>query len=94
MRIRQGGAVTAASLIDRVQPEYPVEAKAQHISGNVRRHAILALTELWQAWKCCQATRCWPKQLGGAVRQWRYRPTTWNGDPVEVDTTIDVVFSQ
>jgi len=28
-----------------------------------------------------------------AVRKWRYAPTTWNGQPVEVDTTIDVIFS-
>jgi protein TonB len=28
-----------------------------------------------------------------AVRQWRYQPTLLNGEPVEVDTTIDVVFS-
>src|SRR5229473_2162923 len=26
-----------------------------------------------------------------AVRQWRYQPTLLNGDPVEVDTTIDVI---
>ncbi len=28
-----------------------------------------------------------------AVRQWRYQPTLLNGDPVEVDTMISVVFS-
>ena len=28
-----------------------------------------------------------------AVRQWRYRPTQLNGEAVEVDTTIDVIFS-
>jgi protein TonB len=28
-----------------------------------------------------------------AVRQWRYQPTLLNGEPVEVDTTVDVVFS-
>ena len=28
-----------------------------------------------------------------AVRQWRYRPTLLNGEAVEVDTTIDVIFS-
>jgi protein TonB len=27
------------------------------------------------------------------VRQWRYRPTFLNGEPVEVETTIDVVFN-
>jgi protein TonB len=28
-----------------------------------------------------------------AVRQWRYQPTLLNGEPVDVDTTIDVIFS-
>ena len=28
-----------------------------------------------------------------AVRQWRYQPTLLNGEPVEVDTEIDVIFS-
>jgi len=28
-----------------------------------------------------------------AVKEWRYKPTTLNGEPVEVDTTIDVVFT-
>jgi protein TonB len=28
-----------------------------------------------------------------AVRQWKYHPTLLNGEPVEVDTTIQVVFS-
>ena len=28
-----------------------------------------------------------------AVKQWRYQPTLLNGDPVEVDTEIDVIFS-
>jgi periplasmic protein TonB len=28
-----------------------------------------------------------------AVSHWRYRPTLLNGEPVEIDTTIDVIFS-
>src|SRR3984893_5534113 len=28
-----------------------------------------------------------------AVRQWRYQPTLLNGEPVEVDTTVDLIFS-
>jgi protein TonB len=28
-----------------------------------------------------------------AVKQWRYKPTQLNGDPVEVDTTIQVTFT-
>lgn len=28
-----------------------------------------------------------------AVKEWRYKPTLLNGEAVEVDTTVDVVFS-
>jgi periplasmic protein TonB len=28
-----------------------------------------------------------------AVKQWRYEPTLLNGEPVQVDTTISVVFT-
>ncbi len=28
-----------------------------------------------------------------AVRQWRFQPTLLNGEPVEVDTTISVIFN-
>jgi protein TonB len=28
-----------------------------------------------------------------AVRQWRYKPYMLNGEPVEVGTTINVVFT-
>ena len=41
-RIRLGGNVEAASLINRVLPEYPAIARAAHISGTVVLHAIIA----------------------------------------------------
>ena len=28
-----------------------------------------------------------------AVKQWRFKPTLLNGDPVEVDTSITVTFT-
>ena len=31
--------------------------------------------------------------ISDAIRQARYRPWTLNGEPVEVETTINVVFS-
>jgi hypothetical protein len=27
-----------------------------------------------------------------AVKKWKYSPTTLNGSPVEVDTTIQVIY--
>jgi protein TonB len=38
-----------------------------------------------------------PEQLADAaikaVKKWKYTPTLFNGEPVEVDTTISVVFT-
>src|SRR5258708_39176345 len=41
-RIKQGGAVTAASLINKVTPAYPPLARQTRISGTVRLHAIIS----------------------------------------------------
>src|ERR1700740_2356824 len=43
-RIRQGGAVQAALLVNKVQPVYPPLARQTRISGTVRLHAIISKT--------------------------------------------------
>ena len=92
-RIRQGGAVTAVALINRVQPEYPQIAKDERLSGTVRLHAIIdkegGIRELRVITGKCSLARA----SVDAVRKWRYRQTLLNGEPIEVDTTIDVIFS-
>jgi periplasmic protein TonB len=92
-RIRQGGAVTAASLINRVQPNYPPLARQTRISGTVRLHAIISKDGSVQQLEVLSGHPLLVQAALDAVRQWRYRPTTLNGEPVEVDTTIDVIFS-
>jgi len=92
-RIRQGGAVTAASLINRVQPNYPPLARQTRISGTVRLHAIISKEGTVQQLEVLSGHPLLVQAALDAVRQWRYRPTTLNGEPVEVDTTIDVIFS-
>jgi protein TonB len=92
-RIRQGGAVTQASLINRVQPNYPPLARQTRISGTVRLHAIISKDGTVQQLEVLSGHPLLVQAALDAVRQWRYRPTTLNGEPVEVDTTIDVIFS-
>jgi protein TonB len=92
-RIRQGGAVTAASLINRVQPNYPPLARQTRISGTVRLHAIISKEGTVQQLEVLSGHPLLVQAALDAVRQWRYRPTQLNGEPVEVDTTIDVIFS-
>ena len=92
-RIRQGGAVQAAKLVNRVQPQYPPLARQTRISGTVRLHALISKDGSVQQLEVMSGHPLLVQAALDAVRQWRYQPTTLNGEPVEVDTTIDVIFS-
>lgn len=92
-RIRQGGAVQAAKLINRVQPVYPPLARQTRISGTVRLHAIIAKDGSIKELEVMSGHPLLVRAAMDAVQQWKYQPTLLNGEPVEVDTTIDVIFS-
>jgi len=92
-RIRQGGNVTAAKLVNRVQPLYPPLARQTRISGTVRLHAIIGKNGAVEQLEVMSGHPLLVQAALDAVRQWKYQATTLNGEPVEVDTTIDVIFS-
>ena len=92
-RTRVGGAVQAAKLVNRVQPIYPPLARQTRISGTVRLHAIIAKNGSVEQLTVESGHPLLVQSALDAVRQWRYQPTLLNGDPVEVDTEIDVIFS-
>ena len=91
-RIRLGGTVAAAKLIHKVVPKYPPQARDEGLQGTVRFHAIVAKDGTIRQLRLEKGV-CSLAQAGyDAVRRWRYAVTTLNGEPVEVDTTIDVIF--
>src|SRR5580658_2497406 len=92
-RIRQGGSVQAALLINRVQPVYPPLARQTRISGTVRLHAIISKSGSVESLEVISGHPLLVRAAMDAVQQWKYKPTLLNGEPVEVDTTIDVIFS-
>ena len=92
-RITRGGNVQAAMLVNRVTPQYPPLARQTRISGTVRLHALIAKDGTVQQLEVLSGHPLLVQAALDAVRQWRYRPTLLNGEPVEVDTTIDVIFS-
>jgi TonB family protein len=92
LRIRVGGNVQVASLVHKVQPIYPDEARAAHLSGSVILHVIIAIDGTLQAITIDRGDPVLGKAAVDAVRQWRYKPTLLNGKPVEVDTTITIEF--
>jgi len=91
--IRVGGNVQAARIINRVQPAYPEKARKDGITGTVRLHVILAKDGTMKELELVSGHPLLAQAALDAVRQWRYQPTLLNGSPVEVDTTIDVIFA-
>ena len=92
-RIRVGGSVQAAKMVRQVLPVYPAIAKTAHISGTVVLHAIIGKDGTIQDLQYISGPPLLMHAAMDAVRQWRYQPTLLNGEPVEVDTTISVVFT-
>lgn len=92
-RVRVGGAVQAAKLVNRVQPMYPPLARQTRISGTVKLHAIIGKDGTVQQLNVESGHPLLVQAALDAVRQWRYQPTLLNGEPVDVDTEIDVIFS-
>ncbi len=91
--LRVGGNVQAARIVNRVQPVYPPLARQTRISGTVRLHAIIGKDGTIQSLEVMSGHPLLQQAALDAVRQWRYQPTLLNGEPVDVDTTIDVIFS-
>lgn len=92
-RITLGGQVEAAKLINKVPPQYPEVAQSAHVTGTVVLHAIISKSGDIEQLQLVSGPPLLAKAAMDAVTQWRYRPTVLNGQPVEVDTTINVVFS-
>jgi protein TonB len=91
--VRVGGNVQAARIINRINPVYPPLARQTRISGTVRLHAIIGKDGTIQSLEVMSGHPLLQQAALDAVRQWRYQPTLLNGDAVDVDTTIDVIFT-
>jgi periplasmic protein TonB len=80
-------------LINRVRPVYPEQARQAHIQGLVRLHLVLAKDGSVAQFQVVSGHPLLLQAAVDAVRQWCYQPTLLNGEPVEVDTVVEVVFA-
>ena len=80
-------------LIHRVEPTYPALARQVRVEGHVELHAIIATDGTIQSLQVISGHPLLVQSALEAVRQWRYRATILDGQPVEVDTYITVVYT-
>jgi protein TonB len=92
-RIRVGGNVQQAKLLNQPKPVYPPLAKQARIQGTVRFNAIIGRDGAIANLTVVSGHPLLVPSALEAVRQWKYQPTLLNGEPVEVVTQIDVNFT-
>jgi TonB family protein len=92
-KIRVGGNVQANNLMTQVRPVYPPLAKAAGIQGTVKLEATIGPDGKVQDLKVISGHPLLVQAALEAVKDWVYRPTLLNGNPVTVETAIDVNFT-
>lgn len=92
-RVRISQGVTKGLLIHRVEPSYPMLAKQARVQGEVILSAIINTNGEIENLQLVSGHPMLVPNAIAAVKQWRYKPYLLNGQPVEVETTITVIFS-
>jgi TonB family protein len=92
-RIRVGRGVMARRLISSIPPAYPQEARDKSIQGTVLLQVILAKDGTVKELRALEGPPELIPAALDAVKQWRYSVTQLNGEPVEVESEVSVLFS-
>jgi len=92
-RVRISQCVTKGLCIHKVEPSYPQLARAARVQGEVVLNAIIDLNGQITNLQLVSGHPMLVPAAIEAVKQWRYRPYLLNGTPVEVETTITVIFT-
>ena len=80
-------------LLTRVEPVYPPLAKQARVQGTVRFTAIIGKDGRVQNLQLVSGHPLLVSAAQDAVKQWIYKATVFNGEPVEVVTQVDVNFT-
>jgi TonB family protein len=80
-------------LLTKVTPKYPPDAKKARIQGKVVLDAIIGKTGQVENLKVVSGPAELQQSALDAVRQWTYKPVLWKGKPIEVETTINVIYT-
>lgn len=86
-------SIVPAKLVKKVQPDYPAEAQEKRIEGTVKLQVIVRKDGSVTVQNVVEGDPVLSPAAIEAVRQWRYEPCLLNGQPIEVQTTIDLVFT-
>jgi protein TonB len=90
LNISQG--VSQGLAIKKPQPSYPASALRMRIEGPVQLLATISKRGDISAVRILSGDPGLARAAADAVKQWKYKPYTLNGSPVEIQTQITVNF--
>lgn len=91
-KLRISSGVAESNLVHKIDPEYPQAARIAHIQGDVVLQCIIDREGDISDIRVVSGHPVLIQPSLDAVKQWKYKPYTLNGQPVEVETTIIVHF--
>jgi len=92
-KVTISAGVSQGMLIQKVTPTYPPIAKAARVQGTVVLQATISKTGTIEDLHVVSGPAMLQQAAVDAVKQWRYRPYLLNNEPVEVETTVNVIFT-
>jgi periplasmic protein TonB len=92
-RIRVSSGVQSGLLIRKVNPTYPPLARQARIQGVVILQAQISKEGNIENLQLISGHPMLAPAAIEAVRQWKYKPYLLNGEPVEVETQVQVNFT-
>jgi protein TonB len=91
--VRISSGVAASIVIYKVVPIYPPIAKTAGVQGTVSLAATISKQGTIENLRVVSGPAMLQQSALDAVSAWRYRPFLLNGEPVAVETTVNVVFN-
>ena len=80
------------NLIYKSVPQYPALAKAMRAEGTVVLQAMISKAGTIENLRAINGPQVLQQAAIDAVKTWRYKPYMLNGQAVEVETTVNVIF--
>lgn len=85
--------VATGLLLQKTAPAYPPIARTARVAGTVELHATISKNGTIKDLQVLNGPVMLRQAAVDAVRTWRYKPYKLDNQPVEVETTINVVFT-
>jgi len=92
-KVNISAGVATGMLLQKTVPVYPPIAKAARVSGTVVLQATISKTGSIENLRVISGPAMLQQAAMDAVKSWRYRPYLLNNEPVEVETTVNVIFT-